>query len=159
MVRNPMSARSLFAPLLAVLAVDIVAAPTESRAAETAHGAQAKGKGLVVSPRLQELDPQNNNGNLWKLLVLSRPRGQSYHGTPPPDDTLKRMFVPVPDSNRPQDGGLGISPARLMREADWHLWSPPRTARPTTPARNRAAPTRGLRCTPSHRRWDPRVPW
>jgi hypothetical protein len=83
----------------------------------------------ATTPLLQELDPTASSQNVWKLLVLSRPKGSTVfsRGQAPSDELLRRMFgaVPKPDSpsfDRPEKGGLGISPSRLMRAAKWNLW-------------------------------------
>ena len=44
-------------------------------------------------------------------------------GDPPPDGLLKRMFDPVSKTNDPNAGGLGISPAELMRTAKHYRWN------------------------------------
>jgi hypothetical protein len=82
-----------------------------------------------TTPLLLELVPQN--GGLWKLLVLSRPRGNGFRGSAPSDKTLNRVFGPVANSTAPDEGGLGVSLARLVSPADWQFWSPTPVFRPT----------------------------
>ena len=78
---------------------------------------------LAYTSLLQELEPLGHI-NLYDVFALSLPRGQfEVHGTPPPDGLLKRMFDPVSKSNDPNVGGLGISPAELMRTAKHYAWS------------------------------------
>jgi hypothetical protein len=73
-----------------------------------------------------ELDPQDGGRNLWKTLALAQPKGgyRLARAQPPSDETLERVFGPVPDTNDPNAGGLGVSPARLMAGQEWHLWDP-----------------------------------
>jgi hypothetical protein len=85
---------------------------------------------LVVDPLLWELDLTNGQ-NLWKPLVLAQPRGNDYHATTLSDKTAERVFGPVSASKSPEDGGLGVSLARLVPEKDWQFWSPTPPYRPT----------------------------
>ena len=79
---------------------------------------------LAYTSLLQELDPVGHI-NLYDVFVLSAPPGYfEVHGTPPPDPLLKRMFDPVSKTNDPNAGGLGISPAELMRTAKHYDWNP-----------------------------------
>jgi hypothetical protein len=66
---------------------------------------------------LLAINPARPGDKLWQLLVLSRPPKSGYElwRTPPTDEILKRMFDPVPDSDKPTEGGLGIQPAVFMR--------------------------------------------
>ncbi len=76
---------------------------------------------LAYTSLLEELDPVNHI-NLYDVFVLSHGPFDLF-GTPPPGGLLKRMFDPVSASHDPNAGGLGISPAELMRTAkhyDWH---------------------------------------
>jgi hypothetical protein len=79
----------------------------------------------ATTAELQELDPTDGKNSLWKVLVLSRPvGGWTNYGKPPSDALLNRMFVPVVDGDdNPREGGLGVSPSRLMRAAKWYLWA------------------------------------
>ena len=72
-----------------------------------------------------ELDTETGaNLDLYKVLVLALPGGAEkfFHGVPPSDKLLKRMFDPV-DADEPEKGGLGMSPARLMRPTKWQFWA------------------------------------
>jgi hypothetical protein len=72
---------------------------------------------------LQGFDPVHHD-NAYDVFVLSVPPGpNTYHGTPPEEKTLKRMFDPVSSSNAAADGGLGISPSELMRTAEHDGWT------------------------------------
>ena len=84
---------------------------------------------LVVYPLLQELD-LTNGPNLWKPLVLAQPRGSHFHATTLSDKTAERVFGPVSASKSPEEGGLGVSLARLVPEKDWQFWSPTPPFRP-----------------------------
>jgi hypothetical protein len=64
-----------------------------------------------------EIDPRRPGDRLWQNLVLMRP-WSTYWAKAPSDEVLKRMFDPVPDSNKPTEGGLGIQPAVFMRATD-----------------------------------------
>ena len=89
---------------------------------------------LGTTPLLLELDPQNANRDLWKLLVLSKPGGPrvgNYWGQPPSDKTLQRVFGPVANTTSPDEGGLGVSLARLVAADEWQLWKPTPPFRPT----------------------------
>ena len=78
---------------------------------------------LAYTSLLEELDPVNHI-NLYDVFVLAAPQGGSdIHGTPPPDGLLKRMFDPVSKTDDPNAGGLGISPAELMRTAKHYQWN------------------------------------
>jgi hypothetical protein len=78
---------------------------------------------LAYTSLLQELDPVNHI-NLYDVFVLAAPQGFfEDHGTPPPDGLLKRMFDPVSKTDDPNAGGLGISPAELMRTAKHYRWN------------------------------------
>jgi hypothetical protein len=83
--------------------------------------AQAK---ATTAERL-EVDPESPSNDLWRLLVLSRPRQRlETRGTAPSDAILERMFERVPSSDNPREGGLGISAAGMMRKAEWRTWAP-----------------------------------
>ena len=76
-----------------------------------------------------EWNPQTGQ-YLWKVLVLALPGGveRAFHGTPPSDQLLNRMFGPVVDidkvePNKDDPGGLAISHSGLMRSAKWQLWA------------------------------------
>jgi hypothetical protein len=72
---------------------------------------------------LQGFDPVHHD-NAYDVFVLSVPPGaNTYHGTPPEEKTLKRMFDPVSSSNAAADGGLGISSSALMRTAEHDGWT------------------------------------
>jgi hypothetical protein len=72
---------------------------------------------------LQAYDPGNHN-NSYQTFVLSVPPGaNTYHGTPPDTTTLTRMLGPVSKSLEASDGGLDISPANLMRDAQHYGWT------------------------------------
>jgi hypothetical protein len=74
---------------------------------------------------LQEKDSRYGVNNTWQTLVLSRPPAPTTRwGQPPSDELLKRMFDPVANSNNPKEGGLAISPSKLMAGARWTLWDP-----------------------------------
>ena len=47
------------------------------------------------------------------------------------DKTLNRVIGPVSPSKSPDEGGLGVSLARLVPEEEWQLWSPTPPFRPT----------------------------
>lgn len=79
---------------------------------------------LAYTSLLEELDPVGHI-NLYDVFVLAAPRGSDVHGTPPPDGLLKRMFDPVSKTDDPTVGGLGISPAELMRTAKHWIWDLP----------------------------------
>jgi hypothetical protein len=71
---------------------------------------------------LQELDPAGR-ANGYDTFVLSRPPGTfTGHGTPPSHELLERMFAPVPRSNDPTVGGLGMEPASFMAAARHRTW-------------------------------------
>ena len=66
---------------------------------------------------LEELDPVSHI-NLYDVFVLSAPvLWPHVYGISPPEELLKRMFDPVATTDDPKAGGLGISPAELMRTA------------------------------------------
>jgi hypothetical protein len=78
---------------------------------------------LAWTSLLQAYDPVNHN-NSYQTFVLSVPPGaNTYHGTPPDVTTLTRMFGPVSKSLAAGDGGLDISPANLMRDAQHYGWT------------------------------------
>jgi hypothetical protein len=78
---------------------------------------------LAWTSLLQAYDPVNHN-NSYETFVLSVPPGaNTYHGTPPDVTTLTRMFGPVSKSLTASDGGLDISPANLMRDAQHYGWT------------------------------------
>jgi hypothetical protein len=78
---------------------------------------------LAWTSLLQAYDPVNHN-NSYQTFVLSVPPGaNTYHGTPPDVTTLTRMFGPVSKSLEAGDGGLDISPANLMRDAQHYGWT------------------------------------
>lgn len=78
---------------------------------------------LSTASLLQELDPIGQR-NVWQVLVMSQPLGSGYHGTPPPDRLLNRLFSPVPTgkgaaTTDPEAGGLGMSPEALLASSFW----------------------------------------
>ena len=84
---------------------------------------------LVVYPLLWELDLTLGK-NLWKPLVLAKPRGSGLHATTLSGKTAERVFGPVSASKSPEEGGLGISLARLVPQKHWQFWSPTPPFRP-----------------------------
>jgi hypothetical protein len=54
---------------------------------------------------------------IYRMLLLAQP-----NGTPPPDKILSRMFGPVPRTNDPKAGGLGISPVDFMGNVKQTYW-------------------------------------
>lgn len=72
---------------------------------------------------LEELDPVSHI-NLYDVFVLSAPvLWPHVYGISPPEELLKRMFDPVATTDDPKAGGLGISPAELMRTAKHYSFS------------------------------------
>jgi hypothetical protein len=72
---------------------------------------------------LRQLDPITQ-ANEWQVLVMSKPLGGGYHGTPPTDDLLRRLFSPLPGSKDPavadpEAGGLNMSPEALLATSGW----------------------------------------
>jgi hypothetical protein len=81
---------------------------------------------LATTAEKWELDLETGRHfDLYKVLVLALPGGAAkyFHGKPPSDELLKRMFGPVVDSDDANKGGLGISSSRLMRAAKWEFWA------------------------------------
>ena len=71
-----------------------------------------------------ELDTEHRRSlDLYKVLALALPGGAEkyFHGVPPSDKLLKRMFDPV-DADNPEYGGLA-SPARLTRLMSGSSWA------------------------------------
>ena len=62
--------------------------------------------------------------------MLAQPRGSSFHATTLSDKTAERVFGPVSASKSADEGGLGVSLARLVPEKDWQFWSPTPPFRP-----------------------------
>ena len=66
---------------------------------------------LATTSEMWEWNPQTGQ-YLWKVLVLALPGGveRAFHGTPPSDQLLNRMFGPVVDIDK-------VEPARTTRAA------------------------------------------
>jgi hypothetical protein len=85
----------------------------------------------VVYPLLWEVGTANGHENTWRPLVLAQARGSHFHATTLSDQTAERVFGPVSASKSPDEGGLGVSLARLVPEKDWQFWAPTPWFRPT----------------------------
>ncbi len=84
---------------------------------------------LAADSLLQVLSPDNQADNQWQPMVLTAiPDSTDTTGTPPPDALLKRMFDPVPRTNDPKEGGLGMQLSELSRTANkiwgWQVEAP-----------------------------------
>lgn len=72
---------------------------------------------LAWTSLLQGFDPVHHD-NIYDVFVLSIPPGaNTYHGTPPDEAMLTRMFDSV------SKGGLGMSAATMMRTAEHDGWT------------------------------------
>lgn len=86
---------------------------------------------LLVYPLLWEVDTTFGTENDWRSLVLAKPRGNHFHASTLADETAERVFGPVSASKSPDEGGLGVSLARLVPEKEWQFWSPTPPAFPS----------------------------
>jgi hypothetical protein len=77
---------------------------------------------MASTTLLNILSPDNLANNQWLVYTVAVPPGADAHGTPPPDSLLKRMFDPVPDTNDPNEGGLGISFDTFVLHSKLYGW-------------------------------------
>ena len=83
----------------------------------------AQALATASTAEMLELAPQGYGkgkfNRTWQLLVLARPEPSAFAlwRYAPSDKVLKRMFTPVPASDNPTDGGLGLQPGQFLRTA------------------------------------------